>query len=428
MTEPVTPAHPDLGIVYRSYAGFTDVLSDRIKWSEPGSIGPEPPRSYPLPPPGKCFYGDDYPVVAHIFDKGGTQRLLTLDGVTRITWERVQDDISKATLRIDNPSPKCQSGIERITPMRHELVLTKGDTRVWEGPIVLYKEREFIDLTAYDVLFYTKRAVLHRVYNSLGPNGQTEAVPTRLARIIAGEMARFEEREPSVNVTNGVTTIVTEDTARTSRKNLKDEKYVWDELDDMAWRNGVDYTAVGRQIYIHDTDVPLGETRPFTEADFASPPEVAIYGAELATETWVTDRQGRSASAGIGYDPYYGRVELLHGTYYESEGVEADDQTHVPIEEMQAQARRDFAPRFPMPMVVRIPENTTLSPETWAELGNQLIPGVRIPLRVQTAIRSTSMLTKLRRIRVSENEQGQRVEITLVPAPETGAVEGDEYV
>lgn len=364
----------------------------------------------------------------YIYDKGGLQRLLSLDPLTQVTWGRVQDDISSARVIMTNPSAECIAGLERIRPMRHELVITQGGRRVWEGPITLYKERpDRIEISARDVLFYTNRAAIRRVYKSANGFGGSEPVPTRLESIIKGEMARFENTVAPVNVVSHVHTILDDNTVRTTRSNLPYERYVWEEMDEMAWRNGVDYTTAAREIYIHDTDTPLGQLRQFTEDDFLSPAELGIYGVELATTAIVTDRMGRHAEAGLenGTDDYYGRVELLHGTYYDSPGEEADDQTHVPIEEMRTQARRDFAPRYPLPMVVRVPENSTLNLDTYRELGHALIPGVRIPVTITTPVRTASMLMKLRSVKVTEDSSGVRVEVTLVPAPEAGAVEAE---
>lgn len=360
---------------------------------------------------------------AYIYDKGGTKRILALgDNVTHCDWSRVQDDISSARILLTSPSGDCMAGLQDVRPMRHELVLTQGGRRVWEGPITLYKERrDAVEIRARDVLFYANRAGMSQVYASSNRFGDTEPVPTRLERILHGEMARFERNpDTSVNMTSHIHAFVDEHTSRTARSNLPYERYVWEEMDDMAWRNGVDYTVAAREIYIHDVDYALGTLRAFSEMDFGDSPEVGIYGVELCTRAIVTDRMGRWADAGVqgGEDDYYGRVELLHGTYYESPGVEADDQTHVPIEEMRDQARRDFAPRYPVPMVLRVPENASLNLDTYRELGHELIPGVRIPVNVTTALRHTSMLMKLRKMRVTEDPGGINVEVTLVPASE----------
>lgn len=361
---------------------------------------------------------------AHIFDKGGVVRLMTLEGIEKLTWERIQDDISKTTIRLRNPGPECIAGLERVTPMRHEVVLTRGGHRVWEGPITLLKERgHVIEIEAHDILYYFRRMAMAKVYDSFsGFPGGSEPVPARLHRIMTGEALRFEQSPVPPNVRNSVVTIIDEKTARTSRRNEPYEKYVWEEMDEMAWRNGVDYTAAARKVYIHDTDTPLGHLRAFSAGDFVTQPEIAIYGAELATQTIVTDRQGRAAFGGIGNDDYYGRVELMHGTYYDAPGEEADDQSHVPIEEMEDQARRDFAGRYPLPIQLRVPENAPLNPATFEELGHELIPGVRVPLSLRTNLRQMDMMLKLRRLHVTEDASGERATITLIPAPEAGAV------
>jgi hypothetical protein len=46
-----------------------------------------------------------------------------------------------------------------------------------------------------------------------------------------------------------------------------------------------------------------------------------------------------------------------------------------------------------------------------------LVPGVLVPLRATLTARTFSQMQKLRKIKVSEDGTGEKIELTLVPAP-----------
>lgn len=351
-----------------------------------------------------------------IFEKGGRRRLFDLSGVTYVSWARELDETSQAEVRLAPPPPDCLTDLAMLRPMRHELVVHMDGKRVWEGPITLVHDNpgEF-KISAKDITYYLNRMIMKEDHNSRSESGEGESVVDRVMRIITVEAERFEREPLPINVTPYLQAITRPTDPRTVRKTVAGEKYVYEELDDLAWRNGIDFGVVGRRLYVADVDTPIGETRRLTSADFTSEVEIVMYGAELATETGVTDRQGRLFTHGPGNSPYYGRVELLHGNY--AEGDDPEEAAAVPDEEMRSQAIRDFAGRYPLPMVVRVPENATMTHETFLELHPLLMPGVRIPITAVGTVHQVSRMMKLKRLRVTESEQGGLVsQVTLSPA------------
>ena len=81
------------------------------------------------------------------------------------------------------------------------------------------------------------------------------------------------------------------------------------------------------------------------------------------------------------------------------------------------QASRNLASRFPTPTVVRIPDSTVLNPQTTAITFDELIPGMWIPLTASGSCRKVSQMQKLDKVRVEETDTGERIMLTLSPAP-----------
>jgi hypothetical protein len=182
----------------------------------------------------------------------------------------------------------------------------------------------------------------------------------------------------------------------------------------MAAKGGIDYTAIGRRIVINDTHENIGEGRTLTEADFDGEIEIVSYGMEGATISAVTDGQGRAAVTG-GVDPYYGEIELLHTSYEEVESTE--NATQITLEEMTTQARRNMSGRYPTPVILRVPANTTLNPRTADELMDLLVPGVRFPVRTTKTYRKINQIQKLDRVVFEETAEGETISVTMSPAP-----------
>jgi hypothetical protein len=69
---------------------------------------------------------------------------------------------------------------------------------------------------------------------------------------------------------------------------------------------------------------------------------------------------------------------------------------------------------------VRVPDNSSLDPS--ANIGiNDLIPGVWIPLRAKGAVREVAQWQKLDLVTVSQDSNGEKVQVTMSPAPNAGS-------
>lgn len=345
---------------------------------------------------------------AYIYDRGGMQRMFQVNPLTSVEWERLRDDISHGVVTIVNPGPDCQAQMLTVHPNRHELVIFRGAERVWEGPIsrIAY-HRDRIEIEAKDVMHYAYRTIMHAAYKNAYPNIQTTI--QRAINILGGELARKEALDPPINVLPFITAYTTANDSETSKSTVPYESTVYDDIDGMAWRSGMDYAVIGRRILLFDTHTIFYTTPQVTEADFLSEIIVTQYGMEGATYAAVTSSSGVFGTAG-GNDPFYGEWEILDSAYNE-DGTTAPTQAAL-----VSQAQRNLDGRNPVPMHVRVPDGSQLNPNGTLQM-QHLVPGARIPLRATLLTLKVAQMQKLDRVVVTEDgEAGEKIAVTLYPA------------
>lgn len=338
--------------------------------------------------------------------------------LSRVQWERLRDDISTATIDIAARHATCDKTLGLAAAGRSELVIYRENERVWEGPIThIARQGNSVSISARDCVHYVYRTIMKSEYNNAYPYIGTAT--ERMNRIIRAEMVRMEAQDPPVNVIPYLNVHEFSDNARTSSHTVPFEMTVYEHLDALAARGGVDYTCIGRALHIWDTHHPLGQTATVTENDFLGEVVITEYGMELATYSAITDGKGRAGAVG-GADPYYGLVEILDTAFEESTGEEWDaaqgPQEPPSIADMASQAARVLAGRNPTPVVVRVPDNSSLNPDGVLTVSD-LVPGVFVPLVAQLPGRALSQMQKLDRVVFEETPEGETIQVTLSPAP-----------
>jgi hypothetical protein len=365
-----------------------------------------------------------------IMDRGGTRRIHEITDLGDVEWNRVRDDISTATVTVNSNRDSAQA--EQLAQLagatgRYELCIWRDGERVWEGPITLVTfKRESITIMARDVMHYTSRLFMTEEYDNSYSGGvdRTDYVVQRALNILTTELTRKDDAEtaiglPSINVLPYIVDHQLPTDARTSRKTLAYQYEVFEHIDDLAANAGMDYTVIGRAIHLWDTSNPaMGYTATATESDFLGEVYVSVYGMELGTVAAVTDGQGTYGVAGA-IDPYYGLVERLD-TAYDEEATEAPTTA-----ELTSQAQRNLYGRTPVPLQVRVPDNSSISLSGVFRTEN-LVPGVYVPLLCEIGIVKISQMQKLNTLRVAEGPDGEEISITLFPASAPDEAEDEE--
>lgn len=351
-------------------------------------------------------------------DRGGVNRWHQLDKMNLVRWNRIRDDISESLIRVigtNVASAKEARYLDQLEPGRHEIVIFRGDERVWEGPVSRVQHGSgSVEIAAKDVLYYAQNTAMRAAYNNSFPN--TTTVIGRIATILRAEMARKEAMDPPYNVLPYLVEHHSAGEARTSASSEPYEFNVWEHLDNLAAKSGIDYTVIGRSIHLWDTSEPLGQTVTATQADFLGELYVTMYGSELVTRAISTDSEGVFGVAGVNEDPYYGEWERVDNSYDSSEGGPKPTQA-----ELNAQAARNLKGHNPTPLQVRIPDNSSLNMNGVLKV-KDLVPGVFIPLLADLPTKRVSQTQKLETVKFEETPKGETVTVSLYPVPSSAVV------
>lgn len=359
---------------------------------------------------------------AFIFRRGGTQVVGEIRGLSSVSWGRVRDDISEARITVSDWDVDCGTLLANLQTWAYELVLFRDNgysvDRVWEGPITLltYKADEVV-IKARDVLVYAYRRIIRE---AMSDTQNPSTVVDRAARVLQNA---FAPDDP--NILQYLQPILEGDIAKQRRSAPPYSRSAFEEIDDMASNAGLDYTAVGRAILLWGTRHRIGLLPEFRDEDLGSTPIVSEYGMSTANRYVVSDGNGiyGIAEAGAlktaGEDNDYGLLEMLSSSWSsdaddEDAGVYTQEKADEVRETFRGYAESSVASRFPPPVVVRVPDNTTLNPGAVISI-QQLVPGVAVPLRSSGTLREVRATQKLDALSVREEAGVETVSITLSP-------------
>ena len=373
--------------------------------------------------------------------------------LAQVQWGRKRDDISNCLVDTNGFDQDCCELLGSLQSWVHELVIYRDHERVFEGPITrITYTSENVQIEAKDVMAYLYRRVIRQGFNDayrridLTPNtpphpigkpggGPYEIIGTKTVVERALQIAVNALAYQDPNVLPYLTAITYSDDAPENRAAPDYSKTAWEVIDDLAANGGLDYVTVGRRITFWDTHRTIGRLPEMRDGDFSDPVIVTEYGMELSNWYAVTNGSG---VAGIAYPRYgghrlndsnwsqwYGPIEMVSSAYGEQQGSSASTTALTPAQldalqtKLANQAKRGIAHRYPVPVVVRVPDNTTLNPEV--NLGiNQIVPGVWVPLRATLTCRKLAQWQKLDAMQVTETEGKEAVQITMSPAPNAG--------
>lgn len=355
-----------------------------------------------------------------LYDRGGRYLRGEVTDIASLTWNRKRDDISNCTLSTNGLGPDGGALMHSMRTWAQEIVVFRDGVRCWEGPLVRKAETATgWELEAKDVMNWVYRRIMRQGYDDSYRlvNGVVQgqfSVVQRAEKIIVNALAPDDP-----NILPFLTTYNFPDDAGESRVVPDYSKTAWEEVDDMAATAGLDYTTVGRRIILNDTHRPVGRLPEMRDVNFSDAPIITEYGMQTATHFGVTNNNGVFGFADRPVGPE-GILEMLASAYGETEGGGTEVLTSAARAALERtlsdQADRNIAHRYPTPVVVRVPDNSTLHPDTNLSI-NQLVPGVWIPLRV----RKVSQWQKLDLVTVTMGADGsEQIQVTMSPAPNGG--------
>lgn len=364
-----------------------------------------------------------------VYDQGGEVLRGEITPASQLTFRRLRDDISNCVISTNGFSDDCGALLKKVRSWVHELKVFRDGIPVWEGPVTrITYSRNGVEFEAKDVMAYVYRRILRQGFNDSWRrvDGEQVGLPTvvqRARQVIIDCLARHDP-----NVLGFMTTFDFRDDAVTSRVVPDYSVTGWEIVDDLAANAGLDYTVMGRRIILWDTHRPTGRLPEMRDGDFSDPPVVTEYGMQLCNYFAVTNNSGVWGAARPKKEAppneFYGPIEMLASAYGESDGGGGTALTRPARDRLEnaleGQAKRNIAHRWPTPVVVRVPDNSALSPD--ANVGfQQLVPGVWIPIRSSGPLREVAQWQKLDSVTVTASPQkSEQVQVVMSPAPDGG--------
>lgn len=415
-------------------SGLTSAFSDTARFW----VVPIPGSGEVIPSPGENIEGATLGCGTHrieIFRRGGLNRVGEIRNVSSVEWNRVRDDISTSKIVVSGWDIDCGNLLAQLQPWAYEVVIFRDNgysvDRVWEGPITLLTyEVDAVTIHAKDVMGYAYRRIIRQAVSDFGTSPTAGAsVTDRAARVL---MNAFAPDDP--NILSYLQVLAQPDDAKQYRSTPAYSRTAFEEVDDMAANAGLDYTAVGRAILLWGTKHRIGTLPEFRDKDLGSPPIVSVYGMSMSNVYVVSDGNGIYGEANRlnedGEDPTYGLVEVLSSTWASDSADDTGTYTQEGLETIRESfaeaAERSISDRYPPPVVVRVPDNTRLNPDTVLSI-QHLVPGVVVPLRSTGTLRTVVATQKLDAVKVVEQDGEEAITITLSPfsRDDVEAVEGE---
>lgn len=360
-----------------------------------------------------------------ITDRGGSNRYMEVKDVTEVRWSRLTDQRSTATITITGAS--CRRQEERLAgvePRRHEVVIYRGDERVWEGPVRYTRTgRDKVTIFAADVLEYAAYRPLTKWWP--GPDkGGPSLMTDRIEQILEYELTTdylapgtsrvvpsWETIDPPIGVIEHLD--IRPGDILTRSEAFPFEMTVLEHMTNLA-RGGLDFTTVGRRIVVWDSAKAIGATRTMTEADIDGDPTIYANGEDLIAVQHVVGQPvqdappGDTANVGSyvrGFD-FYGPWAHLHTRSDE------DSESTTMQAALSTQARDLSAGGVPVPIDLNIGNSSSVRLD--ATLGiNDLVAGVEIPVVARLMGRDIQRTQRLISLTVSETAQGESISANI---------------
>lgn len=364
-----------------------------------------------------------------VYRRGGTKKVGDLTSISKIEWGRIRDDISTAKVTISEWSDEEAELLKRLQSWAYEIAIYRHngftEDRVWEGPITLPSyHKDKVVINAKDVMVHPYRRIVKQAFND---NGDGDLVTSRAARITQAVMAPDDP-----NVLAYLQVVTRSNDARQYRALPPFSRTAFEEIDDMAANAGLDYTTVGRSIIYWGTRNSLGQLPEFRDEHLGESPIVSEYGMRFANFYSVGDGTGVHGDAdrlGVsGNDETYGLVEILSSSWasdsQDDTGTFTQEGLAKVVESFEGFAERSIDSRYPPPVVVRLPDNTSLHPETPVSI-QHLVPGVLIPIRSKATLREVYGTQKLDSVSVVEEKGKETITVTMSPWTPGSTVDTD---
>lgn len=328
-------------------------------------------------------------------DGSFTQSTVGVLDPTRVTWQRMLDTTSEASVEINvAASPDCCGVLAEVVPVVHELAIIRNGAKVWEGPILTVVFRnDQVRIEARDLSWWFERRVHGQTFNFKAVDASDV--------FLAITADALEQDNPNLQVTSEATGVLVSRTIL-----LSSYKLVGDTIRELS-RTGIDWTVHTRAMIAGKRLLPFKLPRiAISEEHISGEIEVQLRGLEMATQVVVRgDNAGGTGVAGS-KEPYFGLVTRLF-----TENTIKDTASGA----VAAQTRLDT---YRLPVLRFRSDNETslpLLPSFDLDVP-AVIPGAEVVVSIMSFCRPIAASMRLKRLSVTaDGENGETAEFGLIP-------------
>lgn len=384
-----------------------------------------------------------------IHDRGGERRLYELKRLTEVNYTRGRSAFGDALVTISGKACAEQADIiDRVARgvKRYELVIFRGDERVFEGPLIRVPTgRESAQFLAKDVAEYLNGTPLTRDYPIATGEQRTPSDPDspwlmteRVREIVGYELTEPYEMVVGTGSARHLVTVprwenwdvpanilpyldIRRSESLYTRSDTKAmQMSVGEHLSNLA-EGGLDFTTIGRRIIIWDSATPHGQIRRLTDADFQGELLVSADGSDFASVGHVSASrpEGEPPTPEPGVVPGVGNAggpSEFYGSWTRITSLDQEEGSTEPTQdELNSQAQRVTAAASVIPTSIRIPDNAGIILSDTLRLSH-LVPGVIVPVASTLNLRPVEQDQRLDKVVVTENAQGETVTVSLSSA------------
>lgn len=358
-----------------------------------------------------------------------------ITNIASLNFTMERDDFGSAQLTLNNPPPDQCALLQDVHTIRHEMVIARDGSVVWEGPITRigwYSESIVID--AKDVSWYlTRKIFTYPSFNyERASRNAIEAVkdafwyhyPQASDPFRIGEyFSAYRSLEPA-DLTDPNTAALIEPWSMT----------MYDFFQRFADNGGLDYVVRGRRIIVYPHRTMVHRAERLLPEHFVQQPAIVEYGAQLFTRV-VTRQQDGGISIATPppedqvWTDFYGEdtntgivayIDQLRSNQQDGDGGDENESVGR-ITELTLQNS------YPSPIEVQVPANSTVSPDAPVEFLD-LMPGTFLTVEAQVLCKTVSRIQIIDRLNVTWTLGQENVAITTQQAPTVFNVgEEDNY-
>lgn len=322
---------------------------------------------------------------------------------SEVSWSRVLDDFSEATVVIPSSDPNCCGILNMIQTWHSELQIFRDGRYVWSGPIVgITGNRQSVTLVARDLFALIEKRIIHnQLCFALACAPTPPGAPADLSTIataIINDALIVDGHNYTIDATLS---------GFVGERLYQPGESAFNALQE-TFRLGLDATVLGRKIVLGAANggAPFGRSATLGCDDFLGDLSFEQDGLATATRaiTLGTGFVGVAVAPGAdanGEHPYYGLLEYVSLDRQELNTQALADQAAAAI----------IRSAFPPPSALVTPSGSRLSPQAPITI-DELVPGTMTTVVADCLCRDVQADLVLLKVEASWSSEGEVVQVT----------------